>query len=194
MTVKWQPACVAVVVAVVTGITPQAALAADIPRVGAEAPGFTLIDNEGRATSLDDLRGNWVVLYFYPKDSCASICRLEAIYFQRHIAQYHEAGAVVIGVSPDTAQSHRALCAREGLTFKLLSDSDRRAADTYGSVGEYNGSKYTIRNTFVIDPSGRIARVFLNVNVVGHSEETLAALVELQKQRQATSSAEGASP
>jgi peroxiredoxin Q/BCP len=153
---------------------------ADMPAVGAAAPGFNLTTNEGKQVSLNDFKGKWVVLYFYPKDFTSG-CTLEARNFQRDIAKYEAANAVILGVSVDTAESHKEFCAKEGLNFKLLSDSDAKVSEQYGSIMEYNGAKYSARNTFIIDPQGKVAKVFDKVKPGGHSEEVLAALATLQK-------------
>lgn len=152
----------------------------EMPAVGAAAPGFNLTTNEGKQVNLNDFKGKWVVLYFYPKDFTSG-CTLEAHNFQRDLAKYEAAHAVILGVSVDTAESHKEFCAKEGLNFKLLSDSDAKVSEQYGSVMEYNGAKYSARNTFIIDPQGKIAKVFEKVKPGGHSEEVLAALASLQK-------------
>lgn len=152
----------------------------EMPAVGAAAPGFTLVNNEGKQVSLNDYKGKWVVLYFYPKDFTSG-CTLEAHNFQRDLAKYDAAKAVILGVSVDTADSHKEFCAKEGLNFKLLSDPDAKVSDQYGSVMEYNGMKLSARNTFIIDPSGKIAKVFEKVKPAQHSDEVLAALATLQK-------------
>ena len=131
--------------------------------------------------SLNDLKGKWVVLYFYPKDFTSG-CTLEARNFQRDLAKYNAANAVILGVSVDSAESHKEFCAKEGLNFKLLADTDAKVSQQYGSITEYNGAKLSARNTFLIDPQGKIAKVFEKVKVGGHSEEVLAALASLQKQ------------
>lgn len=154
---------------------------AEPPAVGSVARDFALTTNEGNQASLKDFRGKWVVLYFYPKDFTSG-CTLEAHNFQTDLAKYQAANAVILGVSVDTAESHKSFCAKEGLAFKLLSDTDTKVSDTYGSLMEYNGMKLSARNTFIIDPKGKIAKVFLKVKPAGHSEEVLAALAELQKQ------------
>lgn len=153
----------------------------ELPAVGAAAPTFNLTTNEGKQVSLGDFKGKWVVLYFYPKDFTSG-CTLEARNFQRDLAKYDAANAVILGVSIDTAESHKEFCAKEGLNFKLLSDSEAKVSEQYGSIMEYNGAKYSARNTFIIDPQGKIARVFEKVKPGGHSEEVLAALASLQKQ------------
>jgi len=153
---------------------------ADMPAVGAAAPGFNLTTNEGKQVNLNDFKGKWVVLYFYPKDFTSG-CTLEAHNFQRDLAKYQAANAVILGVSVDTAESHKDFCAKEGLNFKLLADTDAKVSEQYGSVMEYNGAKLSARNTFIIDPQGKIAKVFDKVKPGGHSEEVLAALATLQK-------------
>jgi peroxiredoxin Q/BCP len=152
----------------------------DPPAVGTLAPDFTLVSNEGKQVSLKDYRGKWVVLYFYPKDFTSG-CTLEAHNFQRDLAKYEQMGAVILGVSVDTAESHKSFCAKEGLSFKLLSDSDAKVSNEYGSLLEYNGAKLSARNTFIIDPEGKIVKVFTRVKPSSHSEEVLAALASLQK-------------
>lgn len=159
----------------------RAGAVSEMPAVGATAPGFNLTTNEGKQVSLSDFKGKWVVLYFYPKDFTSG-CTLEAHNFQRDLAKYDAAHAVILGVSVDTADSHKEFCAKEGLNFKLLSDSGAKVSEQYGSIMEYNGAKYSARNTFIIDPQGKIAKVFEKVNPGGHSEEVLAALATLQKQ------------
>ena len=152
----------------------------EMPAVGTNAPTFNLTTNEGKQASLSDFKGKWVVLYFYPKDFTGG-CTLEAHNFQRDLSKYDAVNAVILGVSVDTAESHKSFCAKEGLNFKLLSDSDAKVSDQYGSVMEYNGMKLSARNTFIIDPQGKIAKVFAKVNPAVHSEEVLAALASLQK-------------
>ena len=152
----------------------------EVPSAGTAAPTFKLVTNEGKEASLSDFKGKWVVLYFYPKDFTSG-CTLEAHNFQRDLAKYEAAHAVILGVSVDTAESHKSFCAKEGLNFKLLSDTDAKVSEQYGSIMEYNGAKYSARNTFIIDPKGKIAKVFVKVGPAGHSDEVLAALAELQK-------------
>jgi peroxiredoxin Q/BCP len=152
----------------------------DAPEVGSPAPDFLLTSNEGKQTGLGDFKGKWLVLYFYPKDFTSG-CTLEAHNFQRDLEQYQKLNAAIVGVSVDTADSHKSFCAKEGLNFKLLSDTDGKISEKYGSVMDYNGTKLSARNTFIVDPQGKIAKVFLKVNPKAHSEEVLAALAELQK-------------
>ncbi|HKR61937.1 MAG TPA: peroxiredoxin [Pyrinomonadaceae bacterium] len=154
--------------------------AGEAPAVGAMAPDFSLTTNEGKPANLKDFRGQWVVLYFYPKDFTSG-CTIEARNFQRDLDKYKAINAVILGVSVDTAESHKDFCAKEGLNFKLLSDADAKVSDAYGSIMEYQGMKLSARNTFIIDPKGKVAQVFMKVKVQPHSEEVLAALAALQK-------------
>lgn len=150
------------------------------PTVGALAPDFRLTSNEGTPTSLAEYRGKWVVLYFYPKDFTSG-CTLEAQSFQRDLAKYEQVNAVILGVSVDSAESHKDFCSKEGLRFKLLSDPDAKVSTAYGSLMDYNGAKLSARNTFLIDPEGKIAQVFTAVKPNDHSEEVLNALGSLQR-------------
>jgi peroxiredoxin Q/BCP len=169
-----------IAVAVISASAVFAFAPAGPPTVGSKAPTFTLATNEGKQASLKEFRGKWVVLYFYPKDFTSG-CTLEAHNFQTDLSRYEAAHAVILGVSVDTAESHKSFCAKEGLSFKLLSDADTKVSESYGSLMDYNGMKLSARNTFIIDPKGKVARVFLKVKPAGHSEEVLAALAELQK-------------
>ena len=146
----------------------------ELPAVGAAAPGFNLTTNEGKQVNLNDFKGKWVVLYFYPKDFTQG-CTIEAHNFQRDLAKYEAVNAVILGVSVDSADSHKEFCAKEGLNFKLLADTDAKVSEQYGSVMEYNGAKLSARNTFIIDPHGKVVKVFEKVKVA-------AALATLQKQ------------
>jgi peroxiredoxin Q/BCP len=157
--------------------------AADAPKqpaAGTTAPDFSLTTGDGSQVSLKDYKGKWVVLYFYPKDFTSG-CTLEAQNFQRDLAKYQNAGAVILGVSVDSAQSHKDFCAKEGLNFKLLADSDAKVSTEYGSVMDYKGAKMAARNTFLINPKGEIAKVYTGVKPAVHSEEVLKDLSELKK-------------
>ncbi len=161
-------------------LTNTKVFAVDMPAVGTSAPNFKLQNQEGTEVSLDQFRGKWVVLYFYPKDGTAG-CTLEAHNFQRDLEKYQQKGAVVIGVSLDTTDSHKSFCAKEGLNFKLLSDSDHAVTDKYGvQLMDYKGNKYATRSSFLIDPTGVIRKVYPKVDASKHSEEVLADLEQLQ--------------
>lgn len=146
---------------------------------GTKAPDFKLNSQDGSAISLDQYRGKWVVLYFYPKDFTQG-CTIEAHSFQKDQAEYQAKNAVVLGVSLDSSESHKDFCAKEGLNFKLLSDEGAKVSSEYGSVMEYQGKQYAARNTFIIDPQGTVRKVFRGVKPTGHSQEVLAALADLQ--------------
>jgi peroxiredoxin Q/BCP len=150
------------------------------PAAGSPAPDFSLTTGDGSQVSLKDNRGKWVVLYFYPKDFTGG-CTLEAKNFQRDLSKYEQTGAVILGVSVDSAQSHKDFCAKEGLAFKLLADPDGKVAGLYGSTMEYQGAKMASRNTFIINPKGEIVKVFTGVKPADHSDEVLKALAELKK-------------
>jgi peroxiredoxin Q/BCP len=158
----------------------QAAQPQKQPEAGTPAPDFSLTTSDGSQISLKDYRGKWVVLYFYPKDFTSG-CTMEARNFQRDLTKYEEAGAVVLGVSVDTAQSHKDFCAKEGLNFKLLADPDATVSTEYGSVMDYKGEKLAARNTFIINPDGQVAKVYTGVKPADHSEQVLKDLAELKK-------------
>ena len=155
-------------------------MAETTPQAGSQAPAVNLTSNEGKQVSLNDYKGKWVVLYFYPKDFTSG-CTMEAQNFQRDLAKYQNAGAVILGVSVDNAESHKQFCTKEGLNFKLLADTDGKVSQAYGSVKDYDGKKMSARNTFIINPDGKIAKVFTGVKPPTHSEEVLQTLAELQK-------------
>jgi peroxiredoxin Q/BCP len=150
------------------------------PSEGSRAPDFTLPSQEGSSVSLKDYRGKWVVLYFYPKDQTPG-CSREARNFQVDQAKYAERNAVVLGVSLDSVDSHKKFCAKEGLNFKLLADTDHRVTDSYGSLTNLGLVKFAARHTFLIDPAGKVAKAYTSVDPVKHSGEVLAELDLLQR-------------
>jgi len=153
---------------------------ATAPAAGNAAPDFTLPSQENSSVSLKDYRGNWVVLYFYPKDQTPG-CTREAHNFQVDQEKYTERHAVVLGVSVDSVDSHRKFCAKEGLNFKLLADRDGKVSRAYGSLTNLGVVKFAARHTFLIDPSGKIAKAYTSVDPARHSAEVLAALDQMQK-------------
>lgn len=152
---------------------------ATIPAAGSAAPGFTLPSQEGQQVSLDQFKGKWVVLYFYPKDFTSG-CTVEAHNFQRDLDKYTQKNAAIVGVSVDTVDSHKGFCTKEGLNFKVLADPTHEVVQKYGSVMEYNGMTLAARNTFLIDPTGMIKKVYTKVNPQSHSEEVLADLQKFE--------------
>jgi peroxiredoxin Q/BCP len=157
-----------------------AARAAEVPQVGQAAPAFSLPSQEGGNVSLKDFKGQWVVLYFYPKDMTTG-CTIEAHNFQRDQAKYDAANAVIVGVSVDTPDSHKQFCTKEGLTFRLLADPEHKVVDEYGSLGHFGTMTIAMRNTFLINPEGKIVKVWTKVDPQKHSDEVLAALDEMKK-------------
>jgi peroxiredoxin Q/BCP len=149
------------------------------PAAGTKAPDFTLSSQEGKQVSLSQFQGKWVVLYFYPKDFTSG-CTLEAHNFQRDLDKYDQKNAAIIGVSVDTVDSHKGFCTKEGLNFKLLSDADHAVSEKYGSIMDYQGHKFAARHTFLIDPTGTIRKVYLEVKPATHSDDVLADLQQLQ--------------
>lgn len=154
--------------------------ASDTPEAGSAAPSFTLHSQEGKPVSLDQFKGKWVVLYFYPKDFTSG-CTIEAHNFQRDQAKYDAANAAVVGVSVDSVDSHQQFCTKEGLNFKLLSDPDGTVSKEYGSLTNIGVTKFAKRHTFLINPDGKIAKVYSDVKPTGHSDEVLGDLAQLEK-------------
>ena len=150
------------------------------PAIGAAAPDFTLKSQEGTPVSLHDFRGKWVVLYFYPKDFTSG-CTQEAHNFQRDLTQFEKKNAVILGVSVQSSDSHKEFCTKEGLSFKLLADTDYHVSSSYGSVLNLAVTKLSSRHSFLINPEGMIMKEYLKVSPSKHSEEILTDLAQLQQ-------------
>ncbi len=161
--------------AIAAGAPVAAADTDAMPAAGQTAPTFTLPSQTGEPTSLASFHGRWVVLYFYPKDGTSG-CTMEAHNFQQDAEKYEKMHAVIVGVSVDTVDSHKAFCAKEGLNFHLLADPDKKVVTEYGSLGNYMGFKIAKRNTFLINPEGKIVKVWTSVDPSHHSTEVLAEL------------------
>ncbi|MEO1590084.1 MAG: peroxiredoxin [Cyanobacteria bacterium J06632_22] len=156
---------------------PAQALGGPQPPIGETAPTFTLPTNTGDGEiSLGDYLGQWVVLYFYPKDFTPG-CTLEAQRFQQDLPQYLERNTQILGVSADDVDVHAEFCDSEGLKFPLLADTDGSVSKAYGSWM----SPMSLRHTYLIDPEGVMQERFLGVRPVVHSKEVLARLDELQR-------------
>lgn len=151
-------------------------------QIGDFAPDFSLPDGEGNLVHLEDLRGKWVVLYFYPRDNTPG-CTKEACSFRDTYADYQSQNVVVLGVSTDDAKSHTKFSTKFNLPFPLLTDADGQMATQYDSYGlkKFMGKEYMgiSRNTFVIDPSGKIAKIYRKVKPETHAAEILADLATL---------------
>ena len=153
------------------------------PKIGAKAPAIKLLDDTGKTVSLSDYKGKSVILYFYPKDSTPG-CTTESCDFRDNLNRFVKSGAVVLGLSADSVESHRKFKEKQGLNFPLLSDPDHAALDAYGIWQEKSlyGRKFMgiVRTTVIIDADGKIARVFPKVKVNGHVDEVLAAVAALK--------------
>jgi peroxiredoxin Q/BCP len=174
----WTVLLVVVVIAAALLVTFRLLSSRTLPIAGTAAPDFSLSSQDGTPVTLKDYRGKWVALYFYPKDMTPG-CTLEAHNFQRDQAEFARRNAAVLGVSVDSSDSHKRFCTKERLNFKLLADTSHQVSKQYGSLINFGITQISARNTFLIDPEGRIARVFAGVNPVRHSSEVLAAIDEL---------------
>jgi thioredoxin-dependent peroxiredoxin len=155
-----------------------AVFAADAPAVGSPAPAFKLQDQTGKWHTLSDYKGKWVVLYFYPKDYTPG-CTTQACEFRDNIFAYRDAGAVILGVSVDDVASHKAFSDEHRLPFPILADFGKETATAYGTLTTYKEMVLSKRETFIVDPEGRIAKHYADVNPKGHSEIVLADLKQL---------------
>jgi peroxiredoxin Q/BCP len=146
------------------------------PEPGTDAPDFTLPDQDGNSVALSGLRGKWVVLYFYPRDDTPG-CTKEACNFRDNNGAIQAAGAVVLGVSGDSTASHTKFAQKYGLPFPLLADAGNEVARSYGAWGEKKnyGKTYEgiIRSTMVINPDGKVAKVWKSVKPDAHGEQVL---------------------
>ena len=146
--------------------------ASKLPNVGDLAPSFSLVDQSGQIKRLEDYSGKWVVLYFYPKDDTPG-CTKEACSFRDDLKKLEKLGAQIIGVSVDDADSHAKFASKYHLPFPLLADQDAKVAESYGAVNNLLIIKIAKRYTFLIDPSGRVAQIYLDVDTSRHSQEII---------------------
>ena len=163
-----------------TAVVAVRAASDTMPKAGQTAPTFTLPSQDGSQIALNSFKGKWVVLYFYPKDMTQG-CTIEAHNFQRDLSKFEAAGAVILGVSVDTPDSHKQFCTKEGLTFRLLADPKHKVVDEYGSLGHFGPMTIAQRNTFLISPDGKVVKVWTKVDPQHHSEEVLTALNQMKK-------------
>ncbi|MEW9622660.1 peroxiredoxin [Rhodanobacter geophilus] len=163
------------------GLLAVPVLAADAPpRVGASAPAFRLQDQDGHWRSPADYHGHWLVLYFYPKDFTPG-CTTEVCTFRDDVAKLRQAGASVVGVSLDDMKSHADFAAKYHVPFPLLADTGRQAATEYGVLSSMVGMHYARRTTFLVDPQGRIAKVYTDVDPKANSSQVLIDLAAMKK-------------
>jgi len=151
--------------------------------VGDPAPDFALPDAEGNVVKLQDLSGQWVVLYFYPRDNTPG-CTKEACGFRDIYTDYQSSDVVVLGVSTDDAKSHTKFATKYELPFPLLVDEGGAIATSYGSYGlkKFMGKEYMgiTRSTFLIDPEGKLAKIYRKVKPEPHAQEVLSDIAELK--------------
>jgi peroxiredoxin Q/BCP len=172
---------IAVVAFAAAAIAGTSARAADMLQPGAQAPEFSLPSQEDTNVSLSQYKGKWVVLYFYPKDMTTG-CTIEAHNFQRDLPKYEALNAVVLGVSLDTVESHKTFCTKDSLTFKLLADPDHKVIDAYGvPLASHGDMKFAQRDTYLISPDGKVAKVWTGVNPNSHSDDVLAEIESHKK-------------
>ena len=161
-------------------IAPAFVMAAEPPEIGAPAPAFSLPDQAGKTHALADYAGRWLVLYFYPKDDTPG-CTTEACNFRDDIVRIRKLGAEVVGVSVDDVASHAAFAQKHSLPFPLLADEGGAVAASYGALRDLMVMKMAKRVTFIIDPTGRVAQRYLDVDPKAHAAEVVADLERLQK-------------
>ena len=149
------------------------AVAAGTQEVGALAPAFKLQDQAGKWHSLSDYKGHWVALYFYPKDDTPG-CTTQACSFRDNVFAFKKENAVILGISVDDVASHKAFAEKHGLPFTLLADPDKAVTKEYGVLKTYMGvMEMARRDTFLIDPDGKVAKHYESVEPEGHSQVVL---------------------
>jgi thioredoxin-dependent peroxiredoxin len=154
--------------------------AADAPALGSIAPGFKLQDQNSQWHTLEEYRGKWVALYFYPKDETPG-CTTEACEFRDNVFAFRDANAVIVGISVDDTASHKKFSEKHGLPFTLLADPSKATAQTYGVMRGLTGAVGVAqRDTFLIDPTGKIVKHYVRVDPKGHSTAVLADIKALQ--------------
>jgi peroxiredoxin Q/BCP len=162
-----------------TGLLGMASVQAAAPAEGQPAPDFELMDQNGETHTLAQYRGQWVALYFYPKNDTPG-CTTEACSFRDNIFAFRALDAVILGVSLDDVESHQEFAEKYSLPFSLLSDAEGSVADTYGVVRNLGLVKFAKRQTFLIAPDGTIAKHYESVDPDTHSAEILADLKAFQ--------------
>jgi peroxiredoxin Q/BCP len=150
----------------------------NLPKAGAPAPGFSLPDQKGKLRTSAEFRGKWLVLYFYPKDDTPG-CTEQACAFRDDLHKLTALGAEVVGVSVDDTLSHQDFAKKYSLPFPLLADAKGELARHYGSLRDFGLIRFARRNTFLIDPHGRVAKVYLSANTSRNSQEVIDDLKQL---------------
>jgi thioredoxin-dependent peroxiredoxin len=151
--------------------------------ISTSAPEFTAPDKTGANISLQDFRGQWLVLYFYPKDNTPG-CTTEAIDFTAKLAEFTKLNAKIVGISPDSIATHEKFTTKHNLGITLLSDPEHQIAEQYNvwQLKKFMGKEYMgiVRSTFLIDPTGKIAQIWSNVRVKNHADTVLTQLQQLE--------------
>jgi peroxiredoxin Q/BCP len=155
-------------------------MAAPTLKPGDDAPNFSLPDNQGRQVNLNDFKGKWVVLYFYPKDDTPG-CMTEACHFRDDFKLLENLGAQVVGMSIDDSFSHKKFAEKYNLPFPLLSDASGEVASLYGALNNFLVIKLAKRYTYLINPQGKIAKIYLSVDTSKHSQEIIEDLKKLKE-------------
>ena len=150
----------------------------NLPVAGDAAPGFNLKDQHGNARTLDEFRGRWLVLYFYPRDDTPG-CAEQAATYRDAMRELEALGAVVCGISVNDSASHAAFALKYRLPFALLADRSGQVATRYGSLFNMALFKFAKRNTFLVDPHGKVARVYLGVNPANNTGDVMSDLKKM---------------
>ncbi|MBF2015657.1 MAG: thioredoxin-dependent thiol peroxidase [Rivularia sp. T60_A2020_040] len=155
----------------------------EIPKMGEKAPSFSATNQNGDLVKLEDFQPNWLVLYFYPKDDTPG-CTVEAKDFSEYSQQFTDLGATIVGISPDSEESHCKFINKHNLSIQLLSDPEHQVCETYGvwQLKRFMGKEYmgVVRSTFLISPDGNIVYVWSNVRTKGHAQKVLNKFQELR--------------
>jgi len=150
----------------------------DVPAVGSDAPSFNLQDQNGEWHALGDYRGQWLAVYFYPKDDTPG-CTTEACNFRDNIYAFKAIGAAVVGISVDDVDSHKEFSDKYKLPFTILADEDGKTAETYGVLKDYKLLKLASRQSFLVDPEGKIVKHYADVDPDEHTDQVLADIKDL---------------
>ena len=167
-------------IALLTVLLSAAVYAGEAPGVGSDAPSFNLQDQNGEWHALADYRGQWLAIYFYPRDDTPG-CTTEACNFRDNIYAFKAIGAAVVGISVDDVDSHKKFSDKYKLPFTLLADSDNTTATAYGVLKDYKLLKLASRQSFLVDPEGKIAKHYADVDPDTHTDEVLADIKTLSE-------------
>ena len=159
-------------------LLPSPLFAGEAPAVGSAAPSFNLQDQNGEWRALEDYRGQWLAVYFYPRDDTPG-CTTEACNFRDNIYAFRAIGAAVVGISVDDVESYKAFSDKYKLPFTILADEDSKTAKAYGVLRDYKLIKLASRQSFLIDPEGRIVKHYADVDPDNHTDQVLADIKTL---------------